>query len=140
MPARKSHKQTASKPQSLRRKKSRLRRVILLSLWLPVIYLAGSGPVLWSRTLVSHEAYRKGVVYYVAPVMWANYQLREKSIVERFGVPDLTPARNTFWYDWLETYWGLFGDRTLDEADRITLILKFRFAGIAEAPPDNERL
>jgi hypothetical protein len=140
MPARKPKKKFADKSQKKRRKASRLRKWLLLSLLLPLIYLAGSGPVLWSRTLVSNDAYRKGVIYYVAPLMWANYQLRDKSLVEQAGLPDLTAAPNTFWYDWLESYWGLFGDRTLREADRITLILKFRFAGIADVPAGSETL
>lgn len=140
MPPKRPKKKTAGKPQKRTRKKPRLRKWLLLSLFIPVIYLVGSGPVLWSRTLVSNETYRKGVIYYVAPLMWANYQLRDQSLVERMGVPDLTPARNTVWYDCLESYWGLFGDGTLREADRITLLLKFRFAGIADAPPNSETL
>jgi hypothetical protein len=140
MSARKISKKKASTPQNRRRKKCRLLKLVLLSLLIPVIYLTGSGPVLWSRTLVSNETYRRGVIYYVAPLMWANYRLRNKSFVEQMGVPDLSPAPNTVWYNWLEAYWGLFGDRTLREADRITLILKFRFAGIAEVPDSSETL
>lgn len=136
MPARKPNPTTRSKT----RNQSRLRKWLLLSLLLPVIYLIGSGPVLWSRTLISHDTYRKGVIYYVAPLMWANYHLREKSLIEKVGIVDLTSSRNTVWYGWLESYWGLFGDRTLHEADRITLILKFKFAGVADVQTTSERL
>jgi hypothetical protein len=128
------------KPQKKGRKTSRLRKCLLLSLLLPIIYLVGSGPALWSRTLISNDTYRKGVIYYVAPLMWANYQMRDQSLVERMGIPDFTAARNTIWYNWLESYWGLFGDRTLNEADRITLILKFKFAGVADVQTTSERL
>jgi len=138
MPVRMNSEKKVIKPQNKRRKKPHLRKWVRLSLLLPVIYLAGSGPLLWSRTLISNTTYSKGVIYYVAPLMWANYQLRDKSLVEQLGVPDLSPAPDTFWYDWLESYWGLFGDRTLREADRITLILKFRFAGIADLPASRE--
>lgn len=90
--------------EDLRRKKARKRKLFLFLLFSPVLYLLGSGPALWSRTQISNKQWRRGVIYYVAPVMWVNYQLRDRSLVEKVGVIDLTPSDNLEWYSYLESY------------------------------------
>lgn len=114
---------------ALRRKKARKRKLFLFFLFSPVLYLIGSGPAIWSRTQVSNKLWRKGVLYYVAPVMWVNYQFRERSLIEKVGVVDLTHSDNLPWYNYLESYWGLFGKKTQSEATKITMLLKIKFHG-----------
>jgi len=113
----------------IRRIKSRRRKIKLLLLCSPVIYLLLSGPALWSRTMISHKSWRKGVIYYVAPVMWLNYQMRDRSLLEKMGGIDLTRSENTQWYRYLESYWSLFGTGTSSEANKITMMLKIKFHG-----------
>jgi hypothetical protein len=113
--------------EAIQRRKSRKRKLILLLIFSPVIYLLGSGPALWSRSQISNKQWKKGVIYYVAPVMWLNYQLRNRSMIEKVGAIDLTRSDNTQWYDSLETYWSYFGKGTVSEANKITMMLKIKF-------------
>lgn len=106
---------------------SRKRKRILFCLLLPVFYVLGTGPALWSRSHIENKHYRKGVVYYVAPLMWLNHQFRDKSLIEKAGVVDLTRSDDTRWYDGLESYWSWFGNSAVSEANKITMMLKFKF-------------
>jgi hypothetical protein len=110
-------------PRSLKRK------VLLTLLVAACVYLLGTGPALWSRTRVKDRRWKKGVIYYVAPVMWLNYQFRERSTLEKLGALDLLPADDTRWYGWLESYWGFFGQETVSESRKVTLMLKVKFYG-----------
>ncbi|MBD3674146.1 MAG: hypothetical protein HUJ26_11545 [Planctomycetaceae bacterium] len=112
-----------------RRKTSRQQKLFLFLLFFPILYLAGSGPALWSRTQTSNRQWRKAVVYYVVPVMWANDQFRERSLIERVGSVDLTRSNDRLWYRYLESYWGFFGQDTLTEGRKIALMLKIKFHG-----------
>ncbi|MDB4786432.1 MAG: hypothetical protein P8M30_09530 [Planctomycetaceae bacterium] len=112
---------------AIQRRKSRKRKLILLLIFSPVLYLLGSGPALWSRSQISNKHWKKGVIYYVAPAMWLNYQIRDRSMIEKVGVVDLTRSDNTQWYGHLETYWSYFGKGTISEANKITMMLKIKF-------------
>jgi|GEM_PF-1362622 hypothetical protein len=114
---------------AIQRRKARKRKLILLLMFSPLLYLLGSGPALWSRSQISNKHWRKGVIYYVAPVMWLNYQLRDRSLIEQVGVVDLTRSENTEWYGYLEKYWSYFGKGTVSEAGKITMMLKIKFHG-----------
>lgn len=94
-----------------------------------MLYVLGSGPALWSRSQISNKHWKKGVIYYVAPMMWANYQMRQKSMVERVGLVDFTRSDNTQWYQYLEAYWSIYGEKTRSEANKITMMLKLKFRG-----------
>ena len=50
-------------------------------------------------------------------------------MIEKVGILDLTPSENLPWYNQLEAYWGLFGTGTVSEADKITMMLKYKFHG-----------
>ncbi len=96
-------------------------------LLLPGVYLLLTGPALWSRSVIGNDDWKRGVVYFVAPVMWLDHQFRDRTLVERVGLIDLGRAPHTRGYRWLEKYWSLFGSPTLAEADRVALLLKFKF-------------
>ena len=119
---RKSKNRTAKRSSGARKRKALLALILL-----PVIYVAGSGPALWSRANIANRGWKKGVIYYVAPLMWLNQTFREPSLIEKIGAVDLTPSRNTGWYDHLEKYWSLFGRDALSEANKITMMLKIEF-------------
>ena len=110
-----------------KRPRSFKRRVLTSTIILVCVYLLGTGPALWSRTKVENRKWNKGVIYYVAPVMWLNYQFRDRSMLEKVGALDLLPSDNTRWYGWFESYWSLFGSETLSESRDVTLMLKIKF-------------
>lgn len=93
------------------------------------LYLLGTGPALWSRTRFAERGWNKGVIYYVAPLMWLNHQFRNRSTIEKLGGIDPRPSNKTRWYGWFESYWSLYGAETLSESRKVNLMLKIRFYG-----------